>query len=262
MKKQPIYQVDAFTLELFGGNPAAVCPLSHWLSDETMQLIALENNLSETAFIVKEGEHYHIRWFTPNQEVALCGHATLASAFIIFEKLGHPSNTITFTSKSGDLRVEKKAKSFQMDFPALPFNAITPSPKLLNTLNVKPQAIYESTFDLLVILGSERQVAEAMLDLHAIKQLPYRGVILTSLTDNGSLYSRCFYPSCDVPEDPVTGSAHCVIAPYWSQRIGKQAFQASQGLKRKGALVCETVADRVLLSGQCQLYLEGQLYLP
>jgi PhzF family phenazine biosynthesis protein len=262
MKRQAIYQVDAFTSELFGGNPAAVCPLTHWLSDTQMQLIAAENNLSETAFIVPEGKHYHIRWFTPNQEVALCGHATLASAFVIFEKLDHKDNSIVFHSQSGELRVQRQANLLQMDFPALPFTAITPSPDLLNALNVQPLESYESTFDGLFILESEQAVKEAKPDLHTISQLNQRGVILSALTSKGTIYSRCFYPGCDVPEDPVTGSAHCVIAPYWSQRLGKATIHAMQGLKRTGELLCQVVNDRILLSGLCQLYLEGHIFLP
>ena len=261
MKKQPIYQVDAFTSELFSGNPAAVCPLNHWLSDGQMQAIAAENNLSETAFIVPEGEHYQIRWFTPNTEVALCGHATLASAFVIFEFLDHKKEEIIFNSQSGELRVKKHADLLQMDFPVLPYVKITPSSSLLDALKVQPLAVYESTFDLLIILAHEREVQEAKPDLSAISTLSNRGVILSAPASQGDVYSRCFYPGCDVPEDPVTGSAHCVIAPYWSNRLGKNKIHAAQGLKRKGELWCEVTKDRVLLSGSCQLYLQGHIFL-
>lgn len=262
MQKQPIYQIDAFSSELFGGNPAAVCPLSHWLSDDQMQSIAAENNLSETAFILPEDEHYQIRWFTPNTEVALCGHATLASAFVVFEFLGHKKEQIVFNSKSGELRVKKNASLLQMDFPALPYNKITPLPSLLKALKVRPVEVYESTFDLLIILENELDVKEARPDLYAISELNNRGVILSALASHADVYSRCFYPGCDVPEDPVTGSAHCVIAPYWSSRLGKNKIHAIQGLKRKGELLCEVARDRVLLSGSCQLYLQGYIFLP
>lgn len=261
MKKQPIYQVDAFASELFGGNPAAVCPLDHWLSDNLMQSIAAENNLSETAFIIPQGEQYHIRWFTPNTEVALCGHATLASAYVIYE-LGHQQEEIVFHSKSGELRVKKRGKLLEMDFPALPYTQIDPLPSILKAIQVKPVEVYESTFDLLIILENERTVADVKPDFHAISQIQNRGIILSALGNGADIYSRCFYPSCDVPEDPVTGSAHCVIAPYWSERLGKKTLRAIQGLKRKGEVVCEVVKDRVLLSGSCHLYLEGNIFLP
>lgn len=261
MKNQVMYQVDAFTSTLFSGNPAAVCPLSEWLSDDLMQAIANENNLSETAFIVREGEHYRIRWFTPNAEVALCGHATLASAFVVFEMLGHESDTVIFNSLSGQLQVTKQQEQLQMDFPALPYKPITPSPALLNAMNVSPKEVYESTYDLLLIFDDEMKVKEAKLDLNAIAQLQNRGVILSSPSTTADVYSRCFYPGCDVPEDPVTGSAHCVIAPYWSKRFGKKSIHALQGGKRQGELLCEVKGDRVMLSGNCRLYLQGHIML-
>lgn len=261
MRKQPIFQVDAFSSTLFGGNPAAVCPLKHWLSDTLMQSIAAENNLSETAFIVSEKDNYHIRWFTPNTEVALCGHATLASAFIIFNYLNHPSSSIVFQSQSGELRVKKERHLLQMDFPALPYVEIQPSPALQRALGVQPQTIYESTFDLLCILDNEKDVQQVRPDLHEISKLNYRGVILSAPGRNTDVYSRCFYPGCDVPEDPVTGSAHCVLAPYWTEHLGKKTIHAIQGLKRQGELWCEVINERVLLSGYCQLYFEGNLYL-
>lgn len=266
MKKQLIYHVDAFSTKLFDGNSAAVCPLENWLSDAQMQSIAMENNLSETAFILreKENEHYQIRWFTPNTEVALCGHATLASAFIIFNYLGHLKEQIIFNSKSGELRVTKNASFLTMDFPALPYTPIILSPLVLKALNIQAVETYESTFDLLMILENEDVVKDAKPNLYEISKLKYRGIILSAPANqnNVDVYSRCFYPGCDVPEDPVTGSAHCVIAPYWSNRLAKHEIYARQGLKRKGELRCEIVNDRVLLSGSCQLYLQGHIFLP
>ncbi|OCH98804.1 isomerase [Legionella jamestowniensis] len=261
MSKQPMYQVDAFTTTLFGGNPAAVCPLEEWLDEQLMQSIATENNLSETAFITKEGDHFHIRWFTPNSEVALCGHATLASAYVIFEKLGYPGNSLVFQSLSGELRVARQGAALQLDFPALPYTEIKPSPALLAAMNIVPKAVYESTFDLLVICDDEKDVQKAQLDLNAISQWQNRGVILSAPSTQFDVYSRCFYPGCDVPEDPVTGSAHCVIAPFWSERLGKKTIYALQGLKRQGELICEVKNDRVLLTGECRLYLEGEISL-
>ena len=262
MKRQNLYQVDAFTSELFGGNPAAICPLTDWLSDELMQSIAAENNLSETAYFVKNGDRYHIRWFTPNAEVALCGHATLASAFVISEFLRDKKDTIIFDSKSGELRVNKKDQLFQLDFPALPYNKITPPADLLKSIQPHPQEVYQSTFDLLLIYDHEEAIQNAEVDLYAISQRQERGIILSSPSSTHDIYSRCFYPGCDVPEDPVTGSAHCVITPYWSQRLGKKIIHALQGGKRQGELLCEVNQDRVLLSGACQLYLEGHIFLP
>lgn len=262
MNKLPIYQVDAFASKLFRGNPAAVCPLDCWLSETQMQSIAAENNLSETAFMVAEGERYRIRWFTPNAEVDLCGHATLASAFVLFELLGYKKEVIVFDSKSGELRVRKNGNLLQLDFPALPYTKITPSQQLVDAMNVTPLEVYESTFDLLLIFANEKDIKQARLDLYAISKLNNRGVILSAPGSESDVYSRCFYPGCDVPEDPVTGSAHCVIAPYWSEQLGKKKIHAIQGLNRQGELLCEVLKDRVLLSGPCQLYLQGHIFLP
>lgn len=262
MKKQPIYQVDAFTSTLFNGNPAGVCPLESWLDNDVMQAIAQENNLSETAFIVLQDNQYQIRWFTPKKEVALCGHATLASAFVLFELLDYPHDEVIFNSQSGLLRVKKDGNFLQMDFPALPYHEITPGDELLKAVNVVPHAVFNSTFDLLMIFNHEQEVQQAKLDLNAIAKLPYRGVILSAPAKLADIYSRCFYPGCDVPEDPVTGSAHCVLAPYWSDRLGKKKIHARQGGNRQGELWCEIKADCVLLSGRCQLYLEGRISIP
>lgn len=261
MKKYPVYQVDAFASELFKGNPAAVCVLPQWLSDATMQSIALENNLSETAFIVQEGKDFHIRWFTPNTEVALCGHATLASAFVIFEKLNYKNNTLVFHSQSGELPVRKIDNTFQLDFPALPFQEISPRTELLEAINIEPEAVYESAFDLLLIYNNEHEVEQASVDLYAISMLPKRGIILSAPANKTDIYSRCFYPGCGVPEDPVTGSAHCVIAPFWCKQLGINKIHARQGLKRQGELMCEVLGGRVLLTGACHLYLEGHIYI-
>ncbi|BCZ95954.1 PhzF family phenazine biosynthesis protein [Legionella pneumophila serogroup 1] len=262
MKKINIYQVDAFASSIFSGNPAAVCVLDEWLSEEKMQFIASENNLSETAFVVPNQGNFDIRWFTPATEVDLCGHATLASAYILFEKLGYKSSEIIFQSKSGMLRVTGQNQQLQLDFPALPYHRITPTRVLLDALKIKPQEVYESTFDLLCVYPHESDVAEAVPDLLALSQLPYRGIIITSLCGDGSVYSRCFYPACNVPEDPVTGSAHCVIAPFWCARLNQPLIRARQGLKRQGELLCELNGNRVLLTGTCHLYLEGNIYIP
>lgn len=262
MKKLKLYQVDAFSTSIFTGNPAAVCILDNWLSEQQMQLIASENNLSETAFIVPNQEYFDIRWFTPATEVDLCGHATLASAYVLFEKLGYQQAEIIFQSKSGELRVTKQHQHLQMDFPALPYESITPSSALLEALQTKPQAVYKSTFDLLCIYQHESEVSDAVPDLFALSQLPYRGIIFTALCKDGSIYSRCFYPACNVPEDPVTGSAHCVIAPFWCERLNQPRIRARQGLKRQGELLCEVKGNRVLITGTCHLFFEGTIYIP
>lgn len=263
MKTLKIYQVDAFASKLFSGNPAAVCPLDEWLADDLMQSIAQENNLSETAFIVKNGEEYNIRWFTPNTEVELCGHATLASAFVIFEKLGHKTNEITFTSLSGILKVQKNADYLTMDFPALNYNKIDIDPELQKSLkSVKPTEVYETDFDVLLTLDSPDAVAKAELDLHELSKLKYRGLILTSHAAENIVYSRCFYPGCDVPEDPVTGSAHCVIAPYWCEKLNIDNIQATQGKARTGELTCSVKDKRVFLTGKCCMYMEAEIFIP
>lgn len=262
MKKQPIFQVDAFASRLFDGNPAAVCPLEKWLPDALMQSIASENNVSETAFFVPDNDVYHIRWFTPNTEVALCGHATLASAFIIFEHFKPAADAAHFSSQSGALCVRKKEDKLELDFPALPFTLITPSSELISIIGMQPVEVFESTFDTLVILENEQAVRNALPNLERLAKLPCRGLILSAQTQTGDIYSRCFYPGCDVPEDPVTGSAHCVIAPYWSEQSGKQTFRAVQGLKRQGELFCHIKGNRVFMAGSCQLYLQGKICLP
>lgn len=262
MMKQPIFQVDAFTSTLYMGNPAAVCPLEYWLDDRLMQLIARENNLSETAFIVPDGEYYQIRWFTPNTEVDLCGHATLASAFVLFEHLGYQGKEIRFKSKSGILTVRQEGNLLQMDFPTLPFTQIEPSIELLEAIKVVPDEVYQSTFDTLCIFKDAELVKQAQPDLNALANMDCRGIIFSAPAMASDVYSRCFYPGCDVPEDPVTGSAHCVIAPYWCARLNKQKIHAYQGGNRQGELWCELNQDRVILSGYSQLYLQGEISLP
>jgi predicted PhzF superfamily epimerase YddE/YHI9 len=262
MKSLTIYQVDAFASALFKGNPAAVCPLDKWLSDEQMQAIAAENNLSETAFFAPEGEGLRIRWFTPNEEVALCGHATLASAYVLFEQLGFTGEKIIFTSLSGELIIKKTAHGLVMDFPALPYHEIEFLPQFQSLNLKKPNQVLQSQFDLMFVYEHEADVKEAQPDLDAVAGLDYRGLILTAPGGNSDIYSRCFYPGCDVPEDPVTGSAHCVIAPYWCERLDKLKVNAMQGGRRQGDLVCEVKEKRVLLYGTCHLYLEGRIYLP
>ncbi|KTD33224.1 epimerase [Legionella nautarum] len=263
MKKLKLYQVDAFASNIFKGNPAAVCILDEPLTEKEMQAIACENNLSETAFVLPVQDNFNLRWFTPNTEVDLCGHATLASAYVLFEKLAYPKPEICFQSKSGELFVTRQHQQLQMDFPALPYQAMTATEELLDALTVKPQEIYESTFDLLCVFQNETEIKTAIPNLGSLSQLTYRGIIFTALGDDGTtIYSRCFYPACNVPEDPVTGSAHCVIAPFWCDRLNQSKIQAVQGLARQGELSCEIKNGRVLLTGRCHLYFEGIIYIP
>ncbi len=257
-----MYQVDAFASDIFKGNPAAVCPLDKWLSDEQMLSIAKENNLSETAFVVSENDGFRIRWFTPNEEIALCGHATLATAHVLFDQMRYSSNEIKFYSQSGELNVRKLEKTLIMDFPALSYTPIE-SMNSFESLNLKmPVKVFKSSFDLLFVYDSELDVINAEPDLRAVAKLDYRGLILTAPGSKSDVFSRCFYPGCDVPEDPVTGSAHCVLAPYWCERFGKNRIKAKQGGRRQGDLICAVNGNRVLLEGSCHLYLKGTIYLP
>jgi PhzF family phenazine biosynthesis protein len=258
----PFYQVDAFAESIFTGNPAGVCMLDDWLENQTLQAIAEENNLSETAFVVPYGDDFKIRWFTPKVEVDLCGHATLAAAFVLFQSEMCGTDTLTFESASGLLKVRNCNGLLQLDFPALPFTAKTDIADLMTTFQIPSNEVYQSKFDLLCILSTQQEVETLTPNLSAIAQYPYRGVIVTAKGDDTDVYSRCFYPACNVPEDPVTGSAHCVIAPYWVQRLNQTKLSAKQGGVRKGKLICEVNNGRVLLSGHCQLYMKGEITLP
>ena len=261
MKPTTIYQVDAFSTGVLTGNPAAVCPLSQWPEDELLQAIATENNLSETAFLVRAKNHYEIRWFTPRGEVDLCGHATLASAYIIFNKLDTGLNSVVFNSKGGKLQVHRKGTQLTLDFPALPYEEISLDSSIPELVNIKPSKILRSTYDLIWVMQNEGEVQEAHPNFQLISAQPYRGLIITSKGHSEDFYSRCFYPRHQVMEDPVTGSAHCVLTPYWSAQLGKQQLRARQGLERQGVIDCFFAKDRVLLTGQCSLYLEGTLFV-
>jgi PhzF family phenazine biosynthesis protein len=215
--KIPIYQVDAFTSEVFSGNPAAVCILDSWLGDNMLQSIAAENNLSETAFLVRNDDGFDLRWFTPTTEVALCGHATLASAFVLFNYQDWSKEEIRFhTRKSGQLIVGKHNGLLEMDFPSRLAYSIVPPSGLREALGVTPISVLGSVEDLLVVLESERAVRELQPDFSALERFEYRGIIVTSRGSRSDFVSRCFAPRFGIPEDPVTGSAHCVLVPYWS----------------------------------------------
>lgn len=255
-----IYQVDAFASHIFEGNPAAVVPLEQWLPDATMQNIAAENNLAETAFFVPEGTGFRIRWFTPTVEVKLCGHATLASAFILYEKLGWNGPQVVFESLSGPLSVRREGDLFSMDFPAQPGVVCEPPRALVEGLGVEPQCCLASE-DYLVVLESEQQLAQLQPDMEALKQLTLRGVAVTAPGDHQDFVVRFFAPRCGIPEDPVTGSAYTQLAPYWSQRLGRQRLQARQISARGGDVLCEMAADRVNICGSAVLFLQGEILL-
>ena len=259
--KIPIYQADAFTDALFGGNPAAVCPLQEWLSDELLQQIAVENNLSETAYLLKDGNNYHIRWFTPGTEVKLCGHATLASAHIIFTILGHEGDTIIFHSKSGPLKVSKRSNGkLMLDFPANAPELVTEVPAgIFEGLGIAPAPVFKTSFDYMVVLPSEKAVEALVPDFKKLAQTPCRGVIATAAGEEADFVSRCFYPQSGVDEDPVTGSAHTIMVPYWAKQLNKTSMKAIQLSKRKGHLDCELAGNRVLMSGNAVTYLRGEI---
>ncbi len=259
-----MYQIDAFTDRVFTGNPAAVVPLQAWLPEQTMQGIALENNLSETAFFVPENDGYKIRWFTPNKEVDLCGHATLATAYVIFNYLETAASAIKFSSNSGPLQASKQDRYIQLDFPAIAAEteADTAAYKIITEAsNQAAQAVYSSIQDYLVILDSEQAVQALSPDLRALMQLDGRGVIFTAQGDDCDFVSRCFFPKYDVDEDPVTGSAHCVSAPYWGKTLNKTQLHAKQLSQRGGEVICKLVSDRVLLLGKAVPFMKGTITL-
>lgn len=255
--KLPIYQVDAFAEKLFTGNPAAVCPLEEWLPDDILQAIAAENNLSETVYFVKEDDSYRIRWFTPKSEVALCGHATLAAAYIIFH-LGHPDSLIAFNSLSGHLQVSKDNERLTLDFPQQKGVSCETPQALIDALGKQPSACFASQ-DYMVVFDNEAEIIALAPDFHSLRDLDLRGVIVTAPGTSVDFVSRFFAPKYGIDEDPVTGSAHCVMAPYWAERLQKTTLTARQLSERTGNLLCELQEDRVLISGEAVLYLEGSI---
>lgn len=256
--KLPLYQVDAFTSDLFSGNPAAVCPLDQWLPDTLMQSIALENNLSETAFFIPAPDGFHIRWFTPVKEVDLCGHATLATAHVLFNLLGHPTDTVVFDSRSGKLSVTRDKENLIMDFPIQPPIPCELPAALADAFDSDPVECLKSE-DYLLVFKDETDIISANPDLELLKRLDLRGVIITAPARQYDFISRFFAPKYGVPEDPVTGSAHTQLAPYWASRTGLKRFRAKQVSARGGELACEISGNRVLISGKAVTYLEGSI---
>lgn len=258
----PVYQVDAFTKEPFKGNPAAICPLDAWLPDELMQQIAMENNLAETAFIVPYEDAFQIRWFTPTVEVALCGHATLATAHVFYDHLGYTATPLRLYSKSGWLTVTKEADGkLTLDFPADPAAPCDVPEGLFEALDIHPSNVFKGKFDYLVEVRSEEEVLKLKPDFKALSVIPSRGVLVTARGSRHDFVSRCFFPQSGIDEDPVTGSAHCLLTTYWNQKTGKDHFHALQASARSGEMLCRLKGDRVLMTGDAVTVLKGEIYI-
>ncbi len=254
-----MYQVDAFTDKLFHGNPAAVCPLQDWLPDAVMQRIAMENNLSETAFYVQRGDRCAIRWFTPALEVDLCGHATLATAYAIFRFADPGADVLEFDSRSGVLGVSRTGDRLTLDFPADIVSRTAPREDLAQALGSWPLEFWMGRSDYLLVYGAQQDIEDMKPDFGLLAQVPARGIIVTAGGQESDFVSRFFAPQSGVPEDPVTGSAHTSLAPYWAGRLGKTELSAIQLSARRGWLRCRVAGERVQISGQARLYLTGEI---
>jgi PhzF family phenazine biosynthesis protein len=257
-----LYQIDAFASKVFKGNPAAVCPLEEWLPDETLQAIAAENNLAETAYFVPQQDGFQLRWFTPRLEVDLCGHATLASAFVIFTELQPSLESVRFDSLSGPLFVKRNGDQLTMDFPAWRLDQKhDPPAALVEGLSAQPQEIYEAVpgNNYFTVFASETEVLALQPNFSKLEALHPHGVIATAPGDTSDCASRYFAPSYGIPEDPVTGSIHSALTPYWSKRLNKKKIHARQVSARGGDLFCEDRGDRVNISGYAVKYLEGKI---
>lgn len=257
--KLNVYYVNAFVGDEFKGNPAAVIPLKHWLSEDKMQQIAREIDLSETAFFIPENGCFNLRWFTPAREVDLCGHATLATSHVIFNLLGHKDNTIHFFTKSGELIVTKNKIGMTMDFPAIESTNVQIDEKLSWIKELDPIEVLTSKQDLIVLLHSQKNIESYRPNLDAINFAGHRGFIITAKGDDVDFVSRCFYPEIGIQEDPVTGSAHCQLAPYWSHKLHKARLTARQLSERGGEIFCEVKGNRVFLTGSSTAFMESKI---
>lgn len=259
--KLTIYQIDAFTNKLFGGNPAAVIPLDSWIDDGLMQQIAMENNLAETVFFVPGKKGFHIRWFTPELEIDLCGHATLASAYVLYHFLGYKESSILFYSKSGELQVTKKDSLLQLNFPSRMPVLITEYPdELLKGLGIaNPVAVYKSR-DYVVELQNEKDLKHVRPDFSLLNKIDVIGIVITAPGSDCDFVSRFFAPNCGIPEDPVTGSSHSSLIPFWAEKLNKPELHARQLSQRQGELWCELLEnDRVLIAGEAVFYMKGEI---
>ena len=260
MMRIPLYQADAFTDKLFGGNPAAVCPLTEWLPDEVMQKIAIENNLAETAFFVKNERGFMLRWFTPEYEIDLCGHATLASAHILFTELGYKEDSVHFdTVKAGELVVNRSGDKYTMDFPSRPPIHIDPPVGLIEALGEKQPVEVLRSRDYFIVYETEEDIKDISPDYFVLSKMDTVGVVVTAKGNNSDFISRFFAPGAGIPEDPVTGSAHCNLIPYWADKLGKIEMHAYQLSPRLGEIWCELKGDRVLITGKAVTYLKGEI---
>jgi PhzF family phenazine biosynthesis protein len=259
----PVFRVDAFTAKPFAGNPAAVCPLARWLDDDLLQAVAAENNLSETAFFVPVGDSYELRWFTPRCEVKLCGHATLASAFVVLQILEPARDSVRFETRfSGALTVSRDGDLLAMNFPLLaPWTCADPPAALIEGLGKAPAAVVQVEDNYFAIYESQEEVGNIRPDFRLLEKLHPAGVAVTAPGEDADFVSRYFAPSYGIPEDPVTGSTHCSLAPYWAQRLGKTGLQARQVSERGGELWCEVERERVVIKGNAVLTLRGELLI-
>jgi PhzF family phenazine biosynthesis protein len=257
----PFYQIDAFTDRLFGGNPAGVCPLEQWLPDDCMQKIAMENNLSETAFFIREDSGFRIRWFTPKVEVNLCGHATLASAHVLFNHMDHAGSSVTFQSRSGELSVSRENELLILDFPAnKPQRAALPD-DFVHALNMTPVQCHRGKEDYLLLYRSQQEIEALIPDFRRLEKTDARAVIVTAPGDKCDFVSRFFAPRVGVDEDPVTGSAHTILIPFWAERLAKTEMHAMQLSRRGGNLFCRLKGDRVDIGGRAVTFLKGEISL-
>jgi PhzF family phenazine biosynthesis protein len=260
--RTPIFQIDAFASRRFTGNPAAVMPMHSFLEDPVLQAIAAENNLAETAFLVPEGADYRLRWFTPVLEVPLCGHATLASAAVVMERLEPGRSSVVFHSASGPLTVERTGAGYVMDFPARPSKVVPTPTGLAEALGVMPVDVFGNQFNYMAVLEDADTLRGLAPDMAALARQDRPGVIVTAPGDGShDFISRYFAPAKGISEDPVTGAAHCMLTPYWAKRLGKDSFRAFQASKLGGEVICRLIGDRVELEGSCVFYLEGEVEL-
>jgi len=255
------YQVDAFADDVFTGNPAAVIPLYEWLSDELMMHIAQENNLSETAFFVRKGEYFELRWFTPEIEIDLCGHATLGSAHVLYHHLEYADPAVVFETKSGRLFVDREGDGYSMDFPAWSCANIQVTERVAAALGARPAELYMGSRDMMAVFESEEQVRALRPDFRQVSALDGLCLICTAPGMDHDFVSRVFVSGDSIPEDPVTGSAHCTLVPYWADRLGKSTFNAYQASTRGGSMRCEYLGDRVKISGNAVTYMTGTIHL-
>lgn len=255
-----MFQVDAFAERVFEGNPAAICPLEAWLEDGLLQAIAEENNLSETAYFVPAGDAFELRWFTPVEEVDLCGHATLASAHVLYAHLGYSKPEVQFLTRSGTLIVKREDHGLCMNFPAALPKATEAPAALLAGLGKAPEEVL-AALDYVAVFDSEEKVRALVADFAQLQALGLRGVVATAPGKEVDFVSRCFFPKLGVNEDPVTGSAHCELAPYWRARLGRSKLRARQLSKRGGSVGCEVKGDRVLLSGTAVDFMVAEIHV-